>query len=155
MAGRAASAAWDRFQQLPVQPVDVISLGQPDDRELAKLAVKHGVIPADSDLGQALQMAGAKVTRRRVRMSDGTSVSMGVVTAVGARKRRRRNYATAAGIRNAARTLRQMGQMVRTYKRLAKLGSTIDKKLSPKRGAAYCAPAPRASCAPRRRRKAS
>lgn len=137
---RKARRAWDAWSgsraATEVQDLDLLTLGQVDDREMAKLAVKHGVIPAYSDLGTALQMAGAKITKRRVKMSDGTTVLMEVITAVGAKKRRRKNYATKAGIRNAGRCLRQMGQHVRTYKTLARLGAKIDRTLSPKRTAA-------------------
>jgi len=146
LAGKTMLDRWERAQAMPTQGVDVISLGQADDAEVAKLAIKHAVIPADSDLGQMLQMGGAKVTTRSVRMSDGTSVSMRVVEAKGARKRRRRNFNTVAGRRNAARTLRQMGQQVRTFKRLAKQGAAIDRALNPKRSSGgSCCPPKRAS----------
>jgi len=137
--------AWDQFSGMATQPVDVINLGQYDDKEVAKLAMTKQVIPADSDLGLAAQAGGAKVETRSVRMSDGTSQRMRVIAFKGARTRRRRNYATKAGIRNAARTLRQMGQITRTYKSLAKLGAKIDGQLSPKRRASgACCPPKRA-----------
>jgi len=132
----AALERFNRFEQLPVQGADIISLGQPDDREIAKLVAKAGVVPADSDLGQLAQMAGATVELRTVKFSDGTTQKMRVVAFAGRRKRRRRNYNTVAGRRNAARTLKQMGQQVRSYKRLAKMGAQIDRALSPKRGGA-------------------
>jgi len=133
IAGKKLLERWDRVSSQPVQGVDILSLGQADDLNVAKLVTKMGVVPADSDLGQAAQEAGARVTVRNVKMSDGTVVRMRVVTFTGAKKRRRRNYNTAAGRRNAARTLRQMGQEVRTFKRLAKMGAQIDRQLNPKR----------------------
>lgn len=133
IAGQKLLDRWDRAQSLPVQGADIITIGQADDKEVAKLAVKHAVIPADSDYGQMLQAGGAKVSMRRVKMSDGSTINMRVIATQGSRKRRRRNYNTAAGRRNAARTLRQMGQEVRTFKRLAKMGAQIDRQLNPKR----------------------
>lgn len=126
-------AAADRFAGMATQRLDIITASQPDDREIAKLAIQQGaVVPADSDLGIAMQMGGAKPHQRRVKFSDGTTRTIMVVGAK--KRRRRRNYATKAGIRNAARTLKQMGQHIRTYDKLAKLGAQIDRKLHPKRG---------------------
>lgn len=147
LAKKAILDRWGRAQALPVQGLDQLSLGQADDREVAKLAIKYGVIPADSDHGQMLQMAGAAVTTRNVRFSDGTVSPVRVIEVRGVKKRRRRNYNTTAGRRNAARTLRQMGQQMRTFKGLAKLGAQIDRQMSPKRAA--CA-TPKRACAKRR-----
>jgi hypothetical protein len=121
LAGRALDA-WRSFEALPTHPSsDILTIGQPDDREFAKLLIARGIILADSDVGQALALRGARPRAYSVKMSDGTTARiMGFPIGGGTRGSRRRNWNTPAKRRDAARTIAAMTRDRRREERIAR-----------------------------------
>lgn len=130
--------AFTAAQNAPVHPqYDLLTMGQPDDREAAKLMLR-GLIPANSDQGQILAASGARPVTKSIRLSNGGTARVQVFEVKGARGARRKRAwrATPARVRNAAKTMRAIAREIRTYDGLAKLGHQSYRKLHPKRATA-------------------
>lgn len=131
VAGKALSR-YRQFEALPVQQFDVISLGQGDDRELAKLLISRGAIPADSDLGRGAQLAGAKPSMMTVRYSDGSSERISVIKiGKGGGGSRAYNYTPRRG-KIAARIMRSALREVKQLRRLGVASAVLQRVTHPK-----------------------
>lgn len=133
LAGRALQL-FQAAQAAPVHPAfDVLTMGQYDDEELAKVVASKGAIPAQSDLGQLAISRGAKTRKVRIRFSDGSSTMIDVVPfATTGGKRRRLKNLTPHRIRSAAWVMRRLHAQQKLGKRLA----ATAQKLYPRRSSA-------------------
>ena len=132
---RAPAGTTARLEAIPQHPrFDILTMGQSDDREFAKLLYTRGFIVADSDMGQVLRARGHKPQRKRVTLSDGRRITIEVFSVSGKRTggRKQKNYFTPAKIRDASYTLKDGLRAIRTLDKLTKASRIVDRKLNPK-----------------------